>query len=163
MSGIMYKNRPYAGGGGAGGASALSDLTDTNISSPTNGQVLKYNNGFWENDDESGGGNFEITDLWKNTTGGGNGTYTLSQSIDNFDAISIWFGIYNEYVGNPHISDHRIINVSELQEAHNAGIKFILTGYESRVVYVDFNGTTMTLSSQNGSQTVLQVKGIKYH
>ena len=55
MSGIMYKNRPYAGGGGAGGASALSDLTDTSISSPTNGQVLKYNNGFWENDDESGG------------------------------------------------------------------------------------------------------------
>ena len=56
MSGIFYKNRPYVGGGGgAGGASALSDLTDTNISSPTNGQVLKYNNGFWENDDESGG------------------------------------------------------------------------------------------------------------
>lgn len=55
MSGIMYKNRPYAGGGGAGGASALSDLTDTSISSPTNGQVLKYNNGFWENGNESGG------------------------------------------------------------------------------------------------------------
>ena len=55
MSGIFYKNRPYAGGGGAGGASALSDLTDTSISNPTNGQVLKYNNGFWENDDESGG------------------------------------------------------------------------------------------------------------
>lgn len=56
MSGIFYKNRPYAGGGGGtGGASALSDLTDTSISSPTNGQVLKYNNGFWENDDESGG------------------------------------------------------------------------------------------------------------
>ena len=56
MSGIMYKNRPYAGGGGgAGGASALSDLTDTSISNPANGQVLKYNNGFWENDDESGG------------------------------------------------------------------------------------------------------------
>lgn len=109
-----------------------------------------------------GGGNFEITDLWKNTTGGGNGTYTLSQSIDDFDAISIWFGIYSEHVGNPYISDHRIINVSELQEAHNAGIKFILTSYASRVIYVDFNGTTMTLSSQSGSQTVLQVKGIKY-
>lgn len=59
ISRYMYYNRKWylieAGGGGAGGASALSDLTDTNISNPTDGQVLKYNNGFWENDDESGG------------------------------------------------------------------------------------------------------------
>lgn len=52
MSGIMYKNRPYAGGGG-GGASALSQLTDVDISSPSNGQILKYNgtSGKWENAD----------------------------------------------------------------------------------------------------------------
>lgn len=54
MSGIMYKNRPYAGGGGgAGGASALSDLTDVNILSPSDGQILRYNStsGKWENAD----------------------------------------------------------------------------------------------------------------
>ena len=160
VSGALYAPTP------ATPPDDLNDLSDVAISSPTNGQVLKYNStsGKWENSTGGGGGggNFEITDLWKNTTGGGNGTYTLSQSIDDFDAISIWFGIYNEYVGNPYISDHRIINVSELQEAHNAGIKFILTGYASRVIYVDFDGTTMILSSQSGSQTVLQVKGINF-
>lgn len=35
----------------SGGADALSDLTDTNISTPTNGQILEYNStsGKWEN------------------------------------------------------------------------------------------------------------------
>lgn len=40
------------------GASTLSALTDTAVSSPSNGQVLKYNStsGKWENANESGGG-----------------------------------------------------------------------------------------------------------
>ena len=43
--------------GGGGGSSSLSGLTDVSISSPTNGQVLKYNSTTlkWENADESGG------------------------------------------------------------------------------------------------------------
>jgi len=45
------------GGGGSGGASALADLTDVTITSPTNGQVLKYNGVNWYNGaDESGTG-----------------------------------------------------------------------------------------------------------
>lgn len=36
---------------GGSGASALSDLTDTDISSPANGQVLMYNGTEWENAD----------------------------------------------------------------------------------------------------------------
>ena len=41
----------YAAGGGGGGASALTDLVDVAISSPTNGQVLMYNSttGKWYN------------------------------------------------------------------------------------------------------------------
>lgn len=48
--------------GGGGGASNLSDLDDTNISSPSGGQVLKYNstNSKWENANESGG---TVTDV----------------------------------------------------------------------------------------------------
>lgn len=40
------------------GASSLSALSDTAVSSPSNGQVLKYNStsGKWENANESGGG-----------------------------------------------------------------------------------------------------------
>ena len=43
---------------GQSGSSTLVDLTDTNISNPSNGQVLKYNstNSKWENAAESGGG-----------------------------------------------------------------------------------------------------------
>ena len=44
--------------GGGGGASELDDLDDVSISSPSNGQVLKYNSQTeeWENANESGGG-----------------------------------------------------------------------------------------------------------
>lgn len=51
-------------GGGGGGASALTDLDDVNISSQTNGQVLKYNSTSqkWENANESGGGG-SVTDV----------------------------------------------------------------------------------------------------
>lgn len=52
------------GGGGGGGASALTDLDDVNISSQTNGQVLKYNSTSqkWENANESSGGG-SVTDV----------------------------------------------------------------------------------------------------
>ena len=45
-------------GGGGGGASALADLTDVALSSPTNGQALVYNatSGKWENQTIGGGG-----------------------------------------------------------------------------------------------------------
>jgi hypothetical protein len=41
--------------GGGSGASALDDLTDVTLSTPTNGQVLKYNGTAWVNAEESGG------------------------------------------------------------------------------------------------------------
>lgn len=60
------------GGGGGGGAEALNDLTDVTISSPTLGQVLKYNGTFWVNDtDETGvgGGASAFSDLTDVPTG----------------------------------------------------------------------------------------------
>ena len=55
------------GSGGGGGASAISDLTDVNLTSLANGQVLKYNSTTqeWENADVSGGGgpSQNITDI----------------------------------------------------------------------------------------------------
>lgn len=53
-------------GGGGGGASSLADLTDTSISSPSNGQVLEYNStsSKWENKTPTGytaGSGIDIT------------------------------------------------------------------------------------------------------
>lgn len=45
-----------ADGGGGGGASAINDLTDVTITSPSNGQVLGYNGSAWVNTAPSGGG-----------------------------------------------------------------------------------------------------------
>lgn len=47
--------------GGGGGASALDDLTDVDITTPANGDVLKYNAVAqkWENAAESGGGSVQ--------------------------------------------------------------------------------------------------------
>ena len=56
MPKIMRNNVAYTGGGG--GSSSLSELSDVSISSPTNNQVLAYNNSTnkWVNATPSGGG-----------------------------------------------------------------------------------------------------------
>ncbi len=51
-------------GGGGGGATYLDALTDVSLSSPSNGQVLKYNSSQWPNqlDDTSSGTGVDILD-----------------------------------------------------------------------------------------------------
>ena len=55
------------GGGGTGGATALTDLVDVAIASPTNGQALVYNatTGKWINQTISGGGT-DMPTVWAN-------------------------------------------------------------------------------------------------
>lgn len=56
---VQYKDGKYrTSDEGGGGASALTDLTDVNVLSPSDGQVLKYDSTIqkWKNADESGGG-----------------------------------------------------------------------------------------------------------
>lgn len=84
-------NEVVAGGGG-GGSSTLAGLTDTSISSPANGQVLKYNStsSKWENANESGGGSSENYLVF---------VYTNSQGLLNHDLISshyIYQGIVDQ-------------------------------------------------------------------
>jgi hypothetical protein len=64
--------------GSGGGASAINDLADVTITSPTSGQVLKYNGTIWVNDTDDGGtgSGVTLTDfsattpiVYNNTTG----------------------------------------------------------------------------------------------
>lgn len=66
--------------GGGGGASTLNDLLDVNISSPTNGQILKYDStsGKWVNG--SAGGVGTVTSITAGT-GLSGGTITSSGTI----------------------------------------------------------------------------------
>jgi hypothetical protein len=66
----------FSSGGGGGGASALDDLTDVIITSPTTSQVLKYNGTNWVNAADATGG------------GGGSGiTYTSDPTSPAFPNI----------------------------------------------------------------------------
>ena len=49
-------------GGGGGGSTTLTGLTDTTISGPTSGQVLKYNGSAWINDTDAGGSSYTDAD-----------------------------------------------------------------------------------------------------
>lgn len=72
------------------GPAALDDLTDVDISTPTDGQVLTYDdtNDKWVNSDPAGG--YTATTLF---TGGTSETTTfnLSDDITNYDDIIIYF------------------------------------------------------------------------
>ena len=63
----QYLSALGRGSGGTGGSTALSDLVDVAIASPTNGQALVYNSttGKWINQTISGGGT-DMATVWSN-------------------------------------------------------------------------------------------------
>jgi microcystin-dependent protein len=74
------------GGGTTTGATDLDDLTDVVITSPTAGQVLKYNGTNWVNDTDatsSGGSGIALTDLSVTT----NSVGTAALSYDNTTGV----------------------------------------------------------------------------
>lgn len=77
--------------GGGGGSSSLAGLSDVNLSSPTDGQVLTYDNGEWVNGEGGSGGSggavYTETELWSNSSGATAGTVTLSDNISHYDML----------------------------------------------------------------------------
>ena len=95
---VYYIKDAGGSGGGGGGSSTLAGLTDVDLTSPTNGQVLEYDatNQVWKNANPSGGGGRTKTLLW----GSLSLTYpatqqadaTLSADFTDFDELIIYGG-----------------------------------------------------------------------
>lgn len=96
----------FENGGGGGGSSTLAGLTDVDLTSPTDGQVLKYdaNNDEWINANESGGGggttvvanpNGTPTD-WLNSLQVGNDIYSVAKVGDCYSTTERQIGCYTD-------------------------------------------------------------------
>lgn len=96
----------FQNGGGGGGSSTLAGLSDVDLTSPTDGQVLKYdaNNDEWINANESGGGggtNVEAnpqgtpTD-WLNSLKVGNLIYSVAKVGDCYSTTERQVGCFTD-------------------------------------------------------------------
>lgn len=154
--------------GGGGGSSSLSGLSDVNLTTPTDGQVLTYdgNNSEWVNANPSGGGdsvswtqlqasgtqiaqidiNGVTTDVYAPSGGGGGGhTYSTSEQV-----VGTWLGetLYERsfvYTGN--IADGAWKTVDNSYSPANIGVYFL------EHICFKLSGLT-TLYSSYGGQTL---------
>lgn len=121
---------------------SLASMPDTNITSPTNGQVLKYNSTSqkWENANESGGGGVAS---FNNRTGAvtpASGDYSLSQ-ISGVDLSDIeTSSSYNNVQFLVYDTTHDKFVVAQYKQIDNAFGK-VIDGYE-RNVNAEFAGYT---------------------
>ena len=139
----------------------LAGLTDTAISSPTNGQVLKYNStsGKWENANESGGSG--VTSF-NNRTGAvtpTSGDYSLSQisgvDISNIETSSS----YNNAQFLIYDTTHRKFVVAEYISIVNFG-SVVSSGYETDAnaektgyTFCEYLPLSVEVSTLNGDNT----------
>ena len=108
-----------------------------------------------------GGGSPTYNELWVNDNAYGVGTYTLNDSINNYDFIEFLFGVYGEYTGSPYIAESRIISVNELNYMNTNSKTLLFTGYTNRVIYANVSGTSLNISMISDN-TILRVVGIKF-
>ena len=149
----------YGSSSGSGGSDVIPNPSGT----PTDTlQTIEIDGTIYEIEGGAGGdGESTEVDLWTNTTGADVGTYTLSNSIDDYDFIAIYYGLYSEYTSGILISDYRLVSVKDLNQLHTDGKRLLLTGWNNRTVYLDFDQTTMVISVVENGNTVLKVRGIK--
>ena len=140
----------------SGGASALNDLTDVTLASPSNGQVLKYNSttGKWENADESGGGGGYIPtgEVYTFFTDGSAAAanYTLYvQWTDGETVTTSLIVSYSELISGWTTDDYQ--NVTINWDSSNQNFNFVAKSgsFECNGTYFDEGDTMGTLSSGN--------------
>ena len=167
--------------GGGGGSSSLAGLSDVNLTTPTNGQVLTYdsNNSKWVNANSSGGGdsvswtqlqasgtkiaeidiNGTTQDVYAPTGGGGGGhTYSTSEQV-----VGTWLGetLYERsfvYTGN--IADGAWVTVDNSYTPLNIGVFFLenmcftVSGYTT--LYASIWGKTLDVGVEELAKLYLE-------
>ena len=145
---------------GGGGASAISDLTDVNLTNLSNGQILKYDstNQKWVNANESGGGGdveLEETPLYTTPITVA-GTYTLADDIENYDFVSFVSGVSNE-------GDIRALIVSDILNMLDDNLVVNCAGTNGRWFNITaLSGDQLSVTLETNPQTMIHsVMGYK--
>ena len=111
----------------------------------------------------SGGAGVEMTTLLEPQSAPAvNTDYTLSDSIDNYDFIAIYNGIFSEYQPtSDNIAQSDIVSVETLNEFYDVGKWLIISNYDNRYMNIKFHGTTMRIWRKQDCD-VCKVVGIKF-
>lgn len=167
--------------GGGGGSSSLAGLSDVNLTTPTDWQVLTYDgiNSEWVNANPSGGGdsvswtqlqasgtkiaeidiNGTTQDVYAPTGGGGGGhTYSTSEQV-----VGTWNGetLYERsfiYTGN--IADGAWVTVDNSYSPNNIGVFFLehicfkLSGFTT--LYASYGGQTLDVGIETAGKLYLE-------
>lgn len=153
-----------SGGGGGGGATSLNDLSDVNINSPQDNEVLKYSAGEWSNGTDAtgggGGGSSAFTDLTDVPSGLTPANFYESAittfRVDNVNADAYTFD--SHYSGN----NPTIYVISGTTVAFDlsqiSGHPFEIqnstgTAYNTGLVHVATDGTVSTGSNAQGKSS----------
>lgn len=140
----------------SGGSSALNDLSDVTLASPSNGQVLKYNatTGKWENANESGGGGGYIPtgEVYTFFTDGSAAAanYTLYvQWTDGETVTTALIVSYSELISGWTTDDYQDVTIN--WDSSNQNFNFVAKSgsFECNGTYFDEGDTMGTLSSGN--------------
>ena len=123
LTGGIFRSLTAANLGGVAADSALSDLTDVNVTGPSNGQVLKYNSttGLFENQADAGG--IQLTDLSIGTEGtaAGDGDISYDNTTGIFTYSPPDLSTYIDGTGTagnlPKMSDSDTITDSAISES----------------------------------------------
>lgn len=108
-----------------------------------------------------GGGSPAFTELWVNDNAYGVGTYTLNDSINNYDMIEFQIGVYAEYVSSPYIAESKLISMNEINYLNTNSKVLLFTGFSNRAIYATILDTTLNISLLT-ENTILRVVGIKF-
>lgn len=163
---MSWKNVQYQNGklrtseGGGGGASALSDLTDVDLTNLADGDTLVYDeqNQKWVNGAGGGGGGSSITALNTDQITSLNTPYNLSDAISDYDLILIQM-YYTGGSGYPYCGQGIISPL--LLSSHNNST-WIDGGNNDRALHVQFpTTTTIQIIQSNGGNGIHGVYGIK--